>query len=65
MTYRLDDSLFIENGAAARSAQSAAARPAVRFLPWRKLDSERRLTIIKKALNAPANAVIDGFPVAL
>ena len=65
MTYSLSPGLFVENGPAEQAAVAAAARPAVRFLPWRKLPSERRLAIVEEALKFPANDVIDGFPLAL
>lgn len=65
MTYSLSRGLFVENGPAEQAAVAAAQRPAVRFLPWRKLPSERRLAIIEEALKFPANDVIDGFPLAL
>ena len=65
MTYGLSRGLFVENGPAEQAAAAAAQRPAVRFLPWRKLPFERRLAVIEEALKSPANDVIDGFPLAL
>lgn len=65
MTYSLSRGLFVENGPAEQAANVAAARPAVRFLPWRKLDAKRRLEAIEIALKAPANDLVDDFPVAL
>ena len=65
MTYSLARGLFVENGPAEQAAVVAASRPSVRFLPWRRLDSSRRLELVEEALNAPANDVIDGFPLAL
>lgn len=65
MTYGLDHGLFIENGPAEFAASAAAARPSARFLPWRKLDTERRLRLIEQALKTPANDVADGLPLAL
>jgi hypothetical protein len=65
MTYSLARGLFVENGPAEQAAVAAASRPSVRFLPWRRLDSHRRLAMVEEALNAPANDVIDGFPLAL
>ena len=32
---------------------------------WRQLDSEKRLELIEQALAAPANDVVDGYPIAL
>jgi hypothetical protein len=65
VTYSLDRGLFVENGPADQAAIAAASRRAVRFLPWRKLDSERRLRLVEEALKTPANDVIDGFPLVL
>ena len=65
MTYSLARELFVENGPAEQAAITAASRPSVRFLPWRRLDSSRRLALVEEALNTPANDVIDGFPLAL
>lgn len=63
MTYSLGRDLFVENGPAEKAAAVAASRPAARFLPWRKLDSEHRFQAIQEALNA-ANDV-DNLPLAL
>ena len=35
------------------------------YQAWRKLDPEKRLEIIEQALAAPANDVLDGYPLAL
>ncbi len=51
MTYGFNSRLFVENGPAAQAATVASSRPASRFLPWRKLDPERRLRAIEDALN--------------
>lgn len=65
MTYSPDRGLFVENGPAELAAVVGAARPAARFLPWRKLDADRRLRAIEEALQVPANDVIDDLPLAL
>lgn len=65
MTYSLSRGLFVENGPAELAAEAAEARPAVRFLPWRKLDAEHRLQAVEKALKIPANDTADGLPLAL
>jgi len=65
MAYGLDRGLFVDNGPAEQAALAAASRPAVRFLPWRKLDSERRLRAVEEALRIPANDATDDLPVAL
>jgi hypothetical protein len=35
------------------------------YQAWRQLDSEKRLELIEQALAAPANDIIDNFPLAL
>jgi hypothetical protein len=65
VTYSLDRGLFGDTGPADTAAIPPAARPAVRFLPWRKLDAEHRLKAIEDALRIPANDVADGLPLAL
>ena len=65
MTYGLDPGLFIENGPAIRAASAAAARSSARFRNWKALDAERRLKAVDQALKAPANDLIDTYPLAL
>jgi hypothetical protein len=65
VTYSLDRGLFVENGPAELAAAAAESRPAVRFLPWRKLNADHRLRAVEEALRIPANDVADGFPLAL
>lgn len=65
MTYSLSRGLFVENCPAEQAAVAAATRPAVRFLPWRKLDAEHRLRAIEEALKIPANDVASDLPLAL
>jgi len=65
MTYRLDPALFVENGPAVHAATAAAARTVARFGRWRKLDDQHRLQAVERALKAPANDLIDGYPLAL
>jgi hypothetical protein len=65
MTYSLSRGLFVDNGPAELAAVAAEARPAVRFLPWCKLDAEHRLKAIEEALKIPANDTADGLPLAL
>ena len=64
-TYGLDPALFIEDGPAVHAASAAAARRVTRFGRWRKLDEERRLQAVERALKTPANDLIDDFPLAL
>lgn len=65
MTYRLDPALFVEDGPAVHAASAASARSVARFVHWRKLDEKRRLQAVERALQAPANDLIDGYPLAL
>ena len=65
MTYSLARRLFVENGPADQAAIVAAGRPSVRFLAWRKLDTQRRLEAVEKAMAAPANDCIDDLQLAL
>jgi hypothetical protein len=36
-----------------------------RFRAWQQLAPERRLDAVERALNAPANDLVDAFPIAL
>lgn len=65
MTYRLDHGLFLEDGPAMHAAKIASANNFVRFGSWRQLDPDRRLDLVEKALEAPANDLVDDYPVAL
>ncbi len=65
MTYRLDLAQFIEDGPAIKTASAAAARTSARLRNWKALDSRRRLEAVDKALKAPANDLIDSYPLAL
>jgi hypothetical protein len=65
MTYRLDRGLFVENGPALHAAKVASAHNFVRFGAWRNLDTDRRFDMVQKALSAPANDLVDSYPVAL
>ena len=65
MTYGLDPGLFIEDGPAFHAASAAAARSSARFRNWKSLDEERRLKAVEQALKAPANDLIDNYPLAL
>ena len=61
MTYGLNPGLSVEDGTAVDASRAAAER----FGRWRKLDEERRLQAVERALKAPANDLIDGYPLAL
>lgn len=64
MTYGLNRGPFIGNGPAIHPA-TAAARTSARFRNWKALDEERRLKAVDQALKAPANDLIDNYPLAL
>ncbi|HUG45263.1 MAG TPA: hypothetical protein VMK31_01970 [Sphingomicrobium sp.] len=57
MTYELNRNLFIENGAAVYAAANASIRNSSRFRAWRKLNPEKRLKAVERALGMPANDV--------
>lgn len=65
MTYGLSPGLFVENDPAIHAAGSNAARSSARFRAWRRLDAERRLKAVERALGAPGSNLIDDLPVAL
>ena len=65
MTYGLNPGLFVEDGSSNHAARAAVARPKTRFLQWRRLDPEHRLAVIERALQSPANDLVDGHPLAL
>lgn len=65
MTYGLDRGLFVEDGPAHMAASIGSDRKSVRFRAWRKLNAESRLKVVERALAAPANDLIDNFPIAL
>lgn len=65
MAYALDRGLFLENGPAIQAADANAARRPLRSRSWRMLDPERKLEAIERAMKAPANDLIDRYPIAL
>ena len=62
MTYGLSTRAFVEDGPAAGAIRVQASRSAARS--WRALDADRRLQLVTRAL-APANDLIDSYPLAL
>ena len=65
MTYGLDLGLFAGSGPSLHSAQSIAPRRSSSYA-WRKLDAERRLALVEKALAPAANDDSpDGYSLAL
>ncbi|HET9810551.1 MAG TPA: hypothetical protein VFP53_02500 [Sphingomicrobium sp.] len=65
MTYGLSPTLFVEDGPAVHAVANAAERRSDRFRAWRNLDSTHRLELIERAMNAPANDLLDAYPIAL
>ena len=65
MTYGLNSRLFVQDGPTVHAASAAAERNSAPSGRWRKLDNERRLQAVERALQAPANDLIDGYPLAL
>ena len=65
MTYRPRARLSAEDALAIRAASAASQRVGARFRTWQALDAERRLKAVDEALKAPANDLIDGYPLAL
>ena len=62
MTYGLDTRAFIEHGP---QAQSMLARETSSARSWRALTHDCRLALIERALQPPANDLIDAYPLAL
>lgn len=65
MTYRSRAGRLVEDAVAIRTASAASKRATARFRTWQSLDSERRLQAVDEALKAPANDLIDEYPLAL
>jgi hypothetical protein len=65
MAYGLNPRLFIENGPAVQAQQARETRSTDAFRAWRKLNIDRRFELVEGALRAPANDLLDTFPIAL
>lgn len=65
MPYTLDRRLFLEDGPAIKAANIVSARNFAALRSWRRLDFDRRLDVVERALATPANDPADGFPIAL
>ena len=65
MAYGLNPRLFIENGPAVTAAETRSRSSRNAFRTWQRLASDRRFEIVEQALRAPANDLIDEYPVAL
>jgi hypothetical protein len=63
MTYGLSTRAFIEDGPAVQVIHAQASRSTARS--WRALDPEHRLALVEQALAAPANDLLDEYPIAL
>ena len=66
MAYGLNPRLFVENGPAVEAGRARELRSTdgVRIF-WRKLHSDTRFDLVDRALKAPANDLIDDYPLAL
>ena len=62
MPYRRRPDLLIDKGTAVRAASRSIG---TRFRTWQALDAERRMQAVNQALKAPANDLIDSYPLAL
>jgi hypothetical protein len=65
MAYSLSPGLFVEDGPAIHAADAASNMSRMRLLAWRKLDPDHRFEAVERILNAPANDLVDGLPLAL
>ena len=65
MAYGLNPRLFIENGPTVEAERARQVRSSDGFRVWRELPRDRRFEVVDRALKAPANDLIDRFPVAL
>jgi len=65
MAYGLNPRLFIENGPTVQAQQARETRSTDAFRAWRKLNIDRRFELVEGALRAPANDLLDTFPIAL
>ncbi len=65
MAYGLNPRLFIENGPTVEAERARQMRSTDSFRAWRKLALDRRFELVEGALKAPANDVLDKFPIAL
>lgn len=65
MAYCLSGGPLVEDGPTSKAASTAGGLNSPSFERWRKLDEEHRLQAVERALKAPANDLIDGYPLAL
>ena len=62
MPYRRRPGLLIDKDTTVRAASRSIG---TRFRTWQALDAERRMQAVNEALKAPANDLIDSYPLAL
>ena len=65
MTYGLNPQLFVEHGPTVQAAAVLARSSGTAFRAWKGLSRQARLELVEKALAAPANDLIDEYPIAL
>jgi hypothetical protein len=65
MAYGLDLRLFVENGPAVTAAEGHGARSSEIYRAWRKLEPQRRLDLVERALKPANDDTPDGYPIAL
>ena len=65
MAYGLNPRLFLENGPTVEAERARQVRSTDSFRAWRKLNIDRRFELVEGALKAPANDLLDRFPLAL
>lgn len=64
MAYGLDPRLFLENGPALQAAAAHSRSSSNAYRAWTRLDSERRIALVERALRPAANDSAD-LPIAL
>lgn len=64
MAYGLDPRLFLENGPALQAAAAHSRSSSNAYRAWIRLDSERRIALVERALRPAANDSAD-LPIAL
>ena len=65
MAYGLNRKLFVENGPALTAADQQSPRSSTVLRAWRRLDGDRRLAVVERALRPANDDGIDGYPLAL
>jgi hypothetical protein len=65
MTYGLNPRLFVENGPAVEARRASTRSSTAGFRAWRSLSENGRIALVDRALQAPANDLIDAYPIAL